>query len=132
MSWVPSRSAYPTTFRAPRVRRARSPGLVEPPGDIGPGSRKQLSVAIDVQYVMAAPGFCQLQDLSRLTIDSHVPAVRFVRYIAVLGADPQSAVAERNRRNLAEMVPLPQIPSVQIEALQPGVVAVGHINDSLV
>src|SRR3954452_8354602 len=30
------------------------------------------------------------------------------------------------------MVPLSQIPSVQIEALQPGVIAIRHVNNSLI
>src|SRR3954452_21855489 len=58
-----------------------------------------------------------------------MPAVRLVRDIAVLRADPQRAVAECDRRHLTEMVPLPQPFPVQIEPLQPGVVPIRHIDD---
>ena len=49
-----------------------------------------------------------------------------------LRPDPQRAVAERDGRYPAEIVPLAQILSVEIESLQSGVVAVSHVNDSLI
>src|SRR3954447_15336934 len=58
-----------------------------------------------------------------------MPAVRLVREIAVLRADPQRAIAECDRRHLSEMVPLPQPFPVQIEPLQPGIVPIRHIDD---
>src|SRR5207253_1728167 len=58
-----------------------------------------------------------------------MPAVRLVRDIAVLRADPQRAVAECDRRHLTEMVPLPEPFPVQIEPLQSGVVPIRHIDN---
>jgi hypothetical protein len=46
---------------------------------------------IVVQYVMTAAGLCKLEDLASLPIYFHVPAVSFVRHIAILRPDPQLA-----------------------------------------
>src|SRR5882672_10832029 len=81
---------------------------------------------------MTAPGLRELKNLSAVSIDFHVPAVGFVRHIAILRPDPQRAVAESDRGHFAEVVPLAQILSIQVEALQPGVVAIRHIDDSLI
>ena len=51
--------------------------------------------------MMAAAGLREFEDLSGLPIDSHVPAVRFVRHITILRPDPQRAVAERHGSHLA-------------------------------
>src|SRR6185369_1852509 len=101
--------------------------LVEPPCNIGSCAGEQFPVLVDVQDVMTASGFRELEDLTVLPIDFHVPAVGFVRNIAILRPDPQRTVAEPDGSYLAEMVPSPQVLTVQIEALQPGVVPIRHI-----
>src|SRR6476646_9716409 len=82
--------------------------------------------------MMAPTGLREFEDLPGLAMDPHMPAVRFVGHIPILGPNPQRSATECDRRHLAQMIPLSQVLSVQIETLQAGVVTICYVDDPLI
>ena len=67
---------------------------------------------------MASLGDDVFEDFAAVAIDAKMPAIRLVRLVPQLAADPKRAVAKRHCGHLAEMVPFAEILAVQVEPLQ--------------